>query len=194
MPREYLYVPLIHSPDRVTDQAPPPSPAHPRDTGLALIAIYKLVKTVLLIIVGLGATNVLGRDVAEQARQWMAAISFAGEPHYLRSILGWVSGLSAVRIRELGIVAFGYAALYAAEGIGLWLEQRWAEYLTIVATGIVYSDLDIRDNSEHHLAQGGGLYRQCANGGLHSIFGGAEPPPAPRPSSLAFVRSPGIFL
>jgi len=32
------------------------------------------------------------------------------------------------------IGAFCYAALFTTEGIGLWLEKRWAEYLTVIAT------------------------------------------------------------
>ena len=34
----------------------------------------------------------------------------------------------------IGIVAFFYAGLFSVEGVGLWRERRWAEYLTIVAT------------------------------------------------------------
>ena len=36
--------------------------------------------------------------------------------------------------RELGIVAFLYAVVFLVEGTGLWLQRRWAEYLTIVVT------------------------------------------------------------
>jgi uncharacterized membrane protein (DUF2068 family) len=39
------------------------------------------------------------------------------------------------RIRELGIAAMLYGLLFATEGIGLWMQKRWAEYLTIIATG-----------------------------------------------------------
>ena len=31
-------------------------------------------------------------------------------------------------------LACAYAALYATEGVGLWLQKRWAEYLTTIAT------------------------------------------------------------
>ena len=33
------------------------------------------------------------------------------------------------------MACFAYAALFLTEGIGLWRDRRWAEYLTIVATG-----------------------------------------------------------
>jgi uncharacterized membrane protein (DUF2068 family) len=33
------------------------------------------------------------------------------------------------------LVALFYAGLFATEGVGLWRERRWAEYLTVIATG-----------------------------------------------------------
>jgi uncharacterized membrane protein (DUF2068 family) len=38
------------------------------------------------------------------------------------------------RVAELGLGAFLYGALFLVEGIGLWLQRHWAEYLTVVAT------------------------------------------------------------
>jgi uncharacterized membrane protein (DUF2068 family) len=35
---------------------------------------------------------------------------------------------------KLGLVVSAYAALEATEMVGLWFNQRWAEYLTFVAT------------------------------------------------------------
>ena len=37
-------------------------------------------------------------------------------------------------LRLVGAVAAAYAALEGAEAVGLWLQRRWAEYLTFVAT------------------------------------------------------------
>ena len=33
------------------------------------------------------------------------------------------------------LASISYGLLFATEGVGLWLEKRWAEYLTIIATG-----------------------------------------------------------
>jgi uncharacterized membrane protein (DUF2068 family) len=38
------------------------------------------------------------------------------------------------RLTEVGLVIAAYAALEGAEAVGLWFQQRWAEYLTFVAT------------------------------------------------------------
>jgi uncharacterized membrane protein (DUF2068 family) len=37
----------------------------------------------------------------------------------------------------LGLFAIGYGALELVEGTGLWLDQLWAEYLTVIATSLL---------------------------------------------------------
>jgi uncharacterized membrane protein (DUF2068 family) len=110
-----------------------PSIRH-RDRGLVLIAAFKVVKALLLLVVFAGSLEFVRPAVTQQARDWVGAISFTGEPRFVRDLLVWLSGTTATRIRELGLVALSYAVLYATEGVGLWLERRWAEYLTVVAT------------------------------------------------------------
>ena len=53
----------------------------------------------------------------------------------MQDALVFVSRLTPERLEALGIGAFLYAALFTTEGIGLWLGKRWAEYLTVIATG-----------------------------------------------------------
>lgn len=101
---------------------------------LAVIAVYKFVKAVLLIAAGIGALKMLNPDVEERVRQWLTALSLAHGRPFLLHMLSNVSGLSDRRLQALGVVAFAYAALFLTEGIGLWLAQRWAEYLTVIAT------------------------------------------------------------
>jgi uncharacterized membrane protein (DUF2068 family) len=38
---------------------------------------------------------------------------------------------------EYSVVAFVYASLLFTEGIGLWLQKRWAEYLTAIGTALL---------------------------------------------------------
>lgn len=101
---------------------------------LGIIAAFKLVKATLLIAAGVGAFKLLNPAVEERLRQWLLALSFAYGRPFLLHLLARVSGLSDKRLGALGIVAFAYSALFFTEGIGLWLAQRWAEYLTVIAT------------------------------------------------------------
>ena len=45
-----------------------------------------------------------------------------------------VATLQRGEVRNLAAIALGFGILEGVEAIGLWLEQRWAEYLTVVAT------------------------------------------------------------
>ena len=45
--------------------------------------------------------------------------------------------LHASELRIAAIVALGYGALELVEGTGLWLDQLWAEYLTVIATSLL---------------------------------------------------------
>ena len=40
-------------------------------------------------------------------------------------------------ITLLAVSAIVYAALEATEGVGLAMRRRWAEYLTVIATGVL---------------------------------------------------------
>ena len=54
-----------------------------------------------------------------------------------RGLLGYFGRAfkySPTHLRVLGLVLLAFAALEAAEMVGLWLNKRWAEYLTFVAT------------------------------------------------------------
>jgi uncharacterized membrane protein (DUF2068 family) len=37
-------------------------------------------------------------------------------------------------MHALRMVTLGYAAVFAVEGVGLWMEKRWAEWLTVIIT------------------------------------------------------------
>ena len=49
--------------------------------------------------------------------------------------LHFLNVASPRQLTLVGLVSICYGLLFAVEGVGLWLERRWAEYLTIAATG-----------------------------------------------------------
>ena len=54
-----------------------------------------------------------------------------------RGLLGYFGRAfkySPTHLRVLALVLIAFAALEAAEAVGLWLNKRWAEYLTFIAT------------------------------------------------------------
>lgn len=102
--------------------------------GLQLVALFKFGKVILLLAAGLGALGLVHPDIAATMLQWSATVAPAGERRLLEHLVAYTLGLPRERLELVAIAAFAYAALFAIEGTGLWLERRWAEYLTLVAT------------------------------------------------------------
>src|SRR5712692_7705776 len=106
----------------------------PRDTGLLLIAVFKLAKGLLLVAAGIGALELLHRDVAGVAAHWIAVIHVDPDNRFIHTLIGKIWSVDDRRLREISAGTFLYAALFLTEGTGLMLRKRWAEYLTIVTT------------------------------------------------------------
>src|SRR5207245_10516789 len=105
-----------------------------QDRVVRLIALFKFCKATLLVAVGLGALQLLHPDVAARAQQWVAALATNSDRQIVQQLIALIGDLSPARLEALGIGAFLYAALFATEGVGLWLLKRWAEYLMVIAT------------------------------------------------------------
>ena len=111
------------------------NPSVRRDRFLELIAkFFKFCKAALFVLVGLGMFQLLRPEVVDWADQWLTTTAAVYNVTLLQRVEAWVAGLSSGRLTVLGVGALLYAALFATEGVGLWLEKRWAEYLTLIAT------------------------------------------------------------
>ena len=124
--------------------------AHPalakRQTPLTLrlIAGLALFKTVLTGTAGFIVMDLLRHDVVETLNTWLRAfspllrsLSLDPDAEYLHRGVAWFAGIPVATLRLYGVGFFIYAILYLAEAIGLWLDQTWAEWLTIVITGLL---------------------------------------------------------
>jgi uncharacterized membrane protein (DUF2068 family) len=119
-----------------------------------VIAAFKLFKGLVLLAVGIGAVKLLHKDVALEVERW--ADWFRVDPHnrFIHHLLEKVSIVNPKKLRELSAGTFFYAAMVITEGTGLLLGRRWAEYLTIIATGS-FIPLEIYELYKHaNLAKG----------------------------------------
>jgi uncharacterized membrane protein (DUF2068 family) len=103
-------------------------------TVLRLIAIFKLLKAITLIAIGVGALKLLHRDMGSTLEHWIAVSGLDPGNRWVERGIEKASNLSHAKVRGLGIVSFIYAGLFLTEGIGLWLMKRWAEWFTIIIT------------------------------------------------------------
>jgi uncharacterized membrane protein (DUF2068 family) len=110
-----------------------PAPA-PRINVLRTIAIYKLVKVLLLLALAYGEVRLSDASLTAKLLTWASERPLGLEHRAVTWLLQWFSGLSDSRIHALRIVTLAYAAVFTVEGVGLWLEKRWAEWLTTIIT------------------------------------------------------------
>src|SRR6266571_4960696 len=61
---------------------------------------------------------------------------FRGDPgnRYFHALLVRIANLDPRTLKAVSAGSFFYSALLLTEGIGLWFEKCWAEYLTVIAT------------------------------------------------------------
>jgi uncharacterized membrane protein (DUF2068 family) len=110
-----------------------PRPWH-HDKVLVLIAFFKFAHALLFFAIGIGAHRLLHKDIADQLLRFVDHLRYNPEPRLINFILEKVSLLNDPLLRRIGLAAFAYGALVLAEGIGLYLEKAWGEYLTLAIT------------------------------------------------------------
>ena len=101
---------------------------------LLLIAAYKGLQALLFIAVGVGAMRLVHKDIPDVFEQVREALHFSPESRLVNFLLDRSALLSPLILRRIGLVAFSYATVSLAEGIGLFLEKAWGEYLTLIIT------------------------------------------------------------
>lgn len=102
--------------------------------GLRVIAVFKLIKGLLLVAVGIGAIKLLHKDVSDLANRWITELRVDPDNRLIHGLMSKLGLMNDHKLEELSIGSFFYAALLLTEGTGLWLKKRWAEYFTIIAT------------------------------------------------------------
>ncbi|HEX3697636.1 MAG TPA: DUF2127 domain-containing protein [Polyangia bacterium] len=104
------------------------------DRLIIAIGIFKLVKTAFLLAAGIGALTVVPEHVA----RWIARVGFwmGGAPGHrvLRHLAERVLFAQQSRMREVGILAIGYAMIFLVEGTCILRRKTWAEWLTAIVT------------------------------------------------------------
>jgi uncharacterized membrane protein (DUF2068 family) len=112
---------------------------------LKLIALFKIANGALLLLLGFSLLFLNSRAY------WMDAISdWAGDEILLehsKTVVFLLNKLQAIlaggALRATGLLALLYAAVLFTEGIGVYLQKRWAEFLMVYATA-AFIPLEIR--------------------------------------------------
>jgi len=111
-----------------------PDTPHPRRLdGLRVIALVKFGKALLLLLTVLGVHQLLRPEVANRLYEWSTTLTDDTARDYAQRFLDWLTGPGFTAVSRAQWVTLGYMGLVLVEGAGLWMRQRWAEWLVVVA-------------------------------------------------------------
>jgi uncharacterized membrane protein (DUF2068 family) len=118
------------------------------DIGFMAIAVLKIVKGVLLFLVGVGALSLIHKDAAAVFKHWADVLQVNV---HSRVIQHWLLDIGLVKQRDLALIVtttFTYSGLLLTEGIGLLLQKVWAEYMTTFITA-TFIPIEIYELARH---------------------------------------------
>jgi uncharacterized membrane protein (DUF2068 family) len=115
---------------------------------LFLIGLFKLVKALLLIAIGIGALRFLHKDLSNSVLHWAQVLRVDTDNRYIHGFLVKIFRVTPKQLKELSVGTFIYAGLFLTEGMGLLLRKHWAEYFTIITTGL-FIPLEIYELVRH---------------------------------------------
>lgn len=101
---------------------------------LLLIAVYKFLYALLFFAIGIGAHRLLHKDIADQLELLARHLRFNPESRLINFLLEKASLIHERTLHQVSLAAFCYAGVTLAEGIGLYLEKAWGEFLTLAIT------------------------------------------------------------
>ncbi len=107
---------------------------HSRDRGLLLIGLFKLGKAIFFGAIGAGALQFIHKDLGETILRLAGRLHVDAEGRLVELLMSKVDLIDHHRLRQISMGTFAYSALSLCEGVGLVLEQAWAEYLTLGLT------------------------------------------------------------
>jgi uncharacterized membrane protein (DUF2068 family) len=104
---------------------------------LRLIAAERFLRGLVLFAAGVYLLFHLSTDFGQLAERATRSVELDPRQHFLHRLIDRLHRLRAHELRIVGSVAIGYGVLELVEGVGLWLDQLWAEYLTVIATSLL---------------------------------------------------------
>ena len=114
-------------------------PGTEHDGIVRVIIFERIVKALILIVLAIslmitGHTGLL----AQWARDLQQDFNLNAGTSLIVRALNWAVNWAIHFTRPilLGVALILYAGLEGTEGVGLYLKKRWAEYLTVIATGL----------------------------------------------------------
>jgi uncharacterized membrane protein (DUF2068 family) len=115
-------------------RAATPTALSSRDPWVRLIASFKLAKGTFLLAAAVAALGLMSPRTAQPISRW--AMELAADRHYevATTVAARLLSVEPRTLRLISAGSFLYAILFYTEGFGLFLDKRWAKYMTILST------------------------------------------------------------
>ncbi len=108
------------------------------DRLLPWIAAERTLRAIVLVLVGIALIANPHHDWGKTVVKFSRDLGLNPNSNGIEKIIHKLHAISPDRFAVYGIIALAYGALEAAEGYGLWRRRRWAEYLTVLATSLLF--------------------------------------------------------
>jgi uncharacterized membrane protein (DUF2068 family) len=106
------------------------------DSFLITIGIFHLVKAASIIALTFGAAHLFHKDVEAEVEHWLNILRIDPDNRFVGGLLTKLNLVHTKELKQLTALGAFYSALFLTQGVGLVLCQRWAEWLTVVATSV----------------------------------------------------------
>ncbi len=108
------------------------------DRVLKLIAAERLVRAIALVVIGVVLITHPHTDWGRTINDIASRLGFDPSHNGIQKLIAKVRAISPNRYVVFGVVSIGYGVLEGVEGYGLMRRRRWAEYLTVLATSLLF--------------------------------------------------------
>lgn len=103
---------------------------------LKFIIAEKLFLGILFTAIGLGMLSLLNRDMIVFTDRLLYYLNLDIEEEYVQDIVEWLTSVKGGTIIGISAGMFLLSLLNFVEAYGLHMRQRWAEWLTVIATSL----------------------------------------------------------
>ena len=108
------------------------------DRLLPWIATERALRCVILVTLGVVLVTHPHADYGSDVSRLATHLGFNPASNGIRQLSDAAARLTPTKIRVYGVVAILYGLLEGVESYGLFRRYRWAEYLTVVATSLLF--------------------------------------------------------
>ncbi len=112
-------------------------PEH-RDRLLPWIAAERAFRALVLLVIGVVLITHPHTDWASETSRLVQKLGLNPQENWIKRLLEKITSIGPSRTTIFGLIALAYGALEGAEAYGLWNQRRWGEYLTVIATSLLF--------------------------------------------------------